>query len=184
MSVNHVRAARRTTLVAIATLAGGAMMLVAAKPWAGAPAMFGGPVISIETPVNPYDASVRGALLLVHTYHHGTKEHMPLTAKAEGLVDGQRRSLDLKLVRSSQAGTHGLHRQWGDKGIWTLLITATPENHGGGSVQAVVDIAADGEVARVRVPRTASNAYRLMTAAEVDRELRERARAPMAVGAR
>jgi len=181
MSVNNGRALRRTML---ASIAGGAMVLGAAKPWASAPAMFGGPVISIETPVNPFDASVRGAVLLVHTYHHGTREHMPLTGKAEGLVDGQRRSVDLKLVKSSQAGTHALHRQWGQKGIWTLLITATPENHGTGSVQAVINIAADGEVERVRVPRTASNAYRMLTTAEIDRDLQERARAQVRVGAR
>ena len=181
MSVNHGRTTRWTMLAAIA---GGAMVLGAAKPWASEPVVFGGPVISIESPVNPYDASVRGAVLLVHTYHHGNREHMPLTAKAEGLVDGQRRSVDLKLVKSSQTGTHALHRQWGDKGIWTLLITATPENHGSGSVQAVVNIAADGAVERVRVPRTASNAYRTLTAAEVDGELRERAKSAVAVGAR
>jgi hypothetical protein len=181
MSVNTARAARRTTLAAIAA---GALVLGAAKPWTDAAPTFGGPVISIETPVNPYDTSVRGAVLLVHTYHHGNKEHMPLTGKAEGLVDGQRRSVDLKLVKSAQAGTHALHRQWGDKGIWTLLITATPENHGGGSVQAVVNIAADGAVERVRIPRTATNGYRTLTAAEVDRDLRDRARTPVAVGAR
>ena len=181
MSVNHRRALRRTMLAAIV---GGAMVIGAAKPWASVASPFGGPVISIESPVNPYDPSVRGAVLLVHTYHHGDREHMPLTGRAEGLVDGQRRSLDLKLAKSSQAGTHALHKQWGDPGIWTLLITATPENHGGGSVQAAVDIGADGGIERVRVPRTASNAYRTLTAAEIDRDLRERAKTPMAVGAR
>ena len=180
MSVNRARATRRTMLAAIA---GGAMVLGAAKPWARAPAMFGGPWISIETPVNPFDASTRGAVLLVHTFHHGTKVNVPLNGTAEGLVDGQRRSVALKLVKSSQTGTYGLHRQWGDKGIWTLLINANALEHGGG-VQAVVNIADDGEVERVRVPRTASNGYRMLSAAEVERDLRDRAKTPTAVGAR
>jgi hypothetical protein len=180
MSVNHAHVARRTMLAAIV---GGAMVLGAAKPWSSGSAMFGGPVISIETPVNPFDTSVRGAVLLVHTYHHGTKVNMPLSGTAEGLVDGQRRSVGLTFVKSSQTGTHGVHRQWGDKGIWTLLVNANAGDHGG-VVQAVVNIAADGAVERVRVPRTATNGYRRLSAAEVDSELRERAKAPVAVGAR
>lgn len=169
---------------ALATIAGGAIVLGAATPWSPVrTALFGGPWISIETPVNPFDASTRGALLLVHTFHHGTPEDMAITGKAEGLVDGQRRSLSVSVDRSSRAGTYGVQRQWGDKGIWTLLITATPQEHPG-SIQAVVDIGASGEVARVNVPRTAQSMPRLLTAAEVDRDLRERAKAPVAVGVR
>jgi hypothetical protein len=139
----------------------------------------------VETPVNPFDNSTRGALLLVHTFHHGTPEFMTVVGKAEGLVDGQRRSMDFTLDKSSRDGTYGVQRQWGTKGIWTLLITATPPEHGGtSSIQAVVDIGAGGDVERVSVPRTAQSMPRLLTSAEVDRALRERAKTPVAVGAR
>ena len=39
--------------------------------------------ISIETPVNPYDASTRGAFLLVHAFHHGDAMASPVTGRAE-----------------------------------------------------------------------------------------------------
>ncbi|MDB4881355.1 MAG: hypothetical protein JWL95_121 [Gemmatimonadetes bacterium] len=183
MFVNSLRShtARWSTLVAIA---GGVLVLGAARPSARtSAAKFGGPWISIETPVNPFDNSTRGALLLVHTFHHGTPEDMPIVGKAEGLVDGQRRSVAFTVAKSSRTGTYGVHKQWGDKGIWTLLITATPLEHQS-SIQAVVDIGADGEVERVSVPRNAQSMPRMLTAAEVDRGLRERAKGPVAVGAR
>ena len=176
----RARVARRSILAAIA---GGALVLGAAKPWSSAVgSAFGGPWISIETPVNPSDPSTRGALLLVHTFHHGTPLDMAIAGKAEGLVDGQRRSIAFTATKSSKSGTYGVHKQWGDKGIWTLLITATTEHHG--SIQAVVNVGADGEVERVRVPRDARTAPRMLTVAEVDADLRARAKAPVAVGAR
>jgi hypothetical protein len=174
--------ARRTLArpLAIVAAIGAAVALTAAAPHGARPAaLFGGPWISVETPVNPYDASTRGALLLVHTFHHGTPTDMPLTGKAEGLVDGHRRSVALDLAKSSRPGTHAVRNQWGSKGLWTVVITATPhgDTHG---AQAVVDIGLDGQVSRVQVPThrpTAEGAaLRQLSATEIDRALRERAR--------
>lgn len=169
----RTRAARAATL---ATIAGAAVMLSAAAR-SVAP-MFGGPWISIESPANPYDEAMRGSVMLVHTFHHGTKVDMPLVGKAEGLVDGQRKSVSLTLTKGSQAGTHGVRNEWGAKGIWTVLLTATqPEPSA--SIQAVVDINADGTVGKVTVPNTAGRT-RLLSAAEIDQGLRERASARVA----
>jgi hypothetical protein len=180
VSSSRTIAQRSFTLAAIVA---GTMLLGAASPWREA-AKFGGPWISIETPVNPFDNSTRGALLLVHTFHHGTPESMPIVGKAEGLVDGQRRSMDIAVTKSSREGTYAVQRQWGTKGIWTLLITATPPEHGNSSIQAVVDVDANGEVGGVNVPRDARSMPRLLSLSEVDRTLRERAKTPVAVGAR
>jgi uncharacterized protein with GYD domain len=83
-------------------------------------------------------------------------------------------SLTPKAVRT---GTYVVRNTWGTKGTWSVLIVATqPEPKA--SIQAVVDVGADGSVSRVTLPQ------RMMTAADVDRSLRERAAAPVAVGAR
>ena len=176
MLLTRTRAARAAML---ATLGGATLMLSAARP---STAMFGGPWISIETPPNPYDATMRGSLMVVHTFHHGTKVDMPLVGKAEGIVDGQRRSVALALTKSAQAGTHGVRNQWGDKGTWTVVLTAT-QAEPQASIQAVVDINADGSVGKVNVPATAGRT-RLLSAAEIDRSLRERASVPTVVGGR
>jgi hypothetical protein len=177
MFLTRSRAARAAML---ATIGGATLMLSAATR--DATSMFGGPWISIEAPANPYDQAMRGSLMLVHTFHHGTKVDMPLVGKAEGLVDGQRRSVALTLAKGSQAGTHGVRNQWGEKGTWTVLLTAT-QHEPQASIQAVVDINADGTVGRVAVP-TSNGRYQLLSAAEIDRGLRARAGVPTVVGGR
>jgi hypothetical protein len=178
MFVTRTRAARAAVLATIA----GATLTLGAATRIPASSYFGGPWISIETPVNPYEASTNGALLLVHTFHHGIPVTLPLAAKAEGLVDGQRRSVAQTPTKSAQAGTYAVRNEWGNKGLWTLLLTAT-QGEPRGSIQAVVEIGADGQVSRVSVPRSGQGT-RLLTDAEVDRGLRERAKAPMVVGGR
>jgi len=146
-------------------------------------ALFGGPWISIESPVNPYVASQTGGLFVVHTYVHMNPSDLPVSGRAEGIVDGKRRTVPFKLTSSGQMGTYVVRREWGDKGIWTVLLTAMPEAKNGWSIQAVVNVGADGEIEKVSVPR-AGQRTRLLTDAEVEQGLRDRAKATVAVGAR
>jgi hypothetical protein len=145
--------------------------------------MFGGPWISIESPVNPYVASQTGGLFVVHTYVHMNPSDLPVTGRAEGLVDGKRRSVPFKLTNSGQMGTYVVRREWGEKGIWTVLVTAMPDAKNGWRIQAVVDVGADGAVEKVSVPRDGYTP-RVLTDADVERGLRDRAKAMLAVGAR
>ena len=167
----HMRAAM------LATLGGATLMLSAATSSSGSAWFKGGPWISIETPANPYDASTRGALFVVHTFHHAALTDMQLEGRAEGLVDGRRRTVPLTLGKAAQAGTYGVRNQWGTKGTWSVLLTAT-QPAPRVSIQAVVDVGADGAVARVTLPQ------RMQTAADIDRSLRERAGAALTVGRR
>src|SRR5258705_1084905 len=146
-------------------------------------AMFGGPWISIEAAVNPYVSTTNGALFLVHTFVHQNPSDLPVSGRAEGLVDGKRRCVPFTLNRTGQMGTYVVRREWGDKGIWTVLVTAMPEAKNGWSIQAVVNVGTDGEIERVSVPR-AGQGPRLLTNAEVEQGLRDRAKATVAVGAR
>ena len=166
-----------------ATMVAGLAAVTAATDTSRAASVFGGPWISIESPVNPYEPSTRGALLLVNTFHHGTPVDMPVVGKAEGLVNGERKSVALTLSKSSRTGTQAVRNQWGDKGTWTLLLSVMPAGNDSKGIQAVVDIESDGTVGRVTVPR-AGNSTRLLTAAEVDRALRARAGVPTVVGGR
>ena len=146
-------------------------------------AMFGGPWISIETPVNPYVASATGGLFVVHTWVHQNPSDLPVTGRAEGLVDGKRRSVSFKPASTGQMGTYVVRPEWGNKGIWTVLVTAMPEAKNGWSIQAVVDVGANGEIEKVSVPR-AGHTPRLLTDADVERGLQDRAKAMLAVSAR
>jgi hypothetical protein len=164
----------------LATLGGAALMLSAATR--SSTAMFGGPWISVEAPGNPYDNTTRGASFYVHTYRHTVPMDMTVTATAEGIVDGQRKSLPLTDAKSAQTGTYAVRNQWGNKGVWTVVVGATVGDLAV-NMQALVEIDADGEVGRVTVPHTGM-VPRVASVAEIERGLRDRARAPLTVGGR
>ena len=126
----------------------------------------GPPWISIEYPVNPYDATTRDAFLVVHSFHHGTPMNFPVSGTAEGLVNGQRKTVKLDFARTSRDGVFALNKQWSDQGEWTLLISVAqgPED----KVTAVVDLSRGGAaVASVRVPTRMQNNYRVPAAVAV-----------------
>ena len=157
---------RSFVLTAAVALATGAAPLLAGPPW-----------ISIEMPANPFDQASRGAFLLVHAFHHGTPMNFPVTGRAEGIVDGKRRTVPLRLERTSRSGVYAVRNQWGTAGVWTLVLTVT-QGPGDGAT-ALVDIAGDGTVAAVRVPtaRHREGEFpRAVTAAEVEAGLRARSR--------
>ena len=85
---------RITTLASCAGL-----VLVGAASLAAKPAVIKWPPwLSIESPVNPFDPTTRGAVLLVHAI---TREGPPavsaLSGSAEGIVNGARRTIPLRL---------------------------------------------------------------------------------------
>lgn len=141
------------------------------------PALAGPPWLSIELPANPYDRASRGAYLLVHTYHHGTSVGFPLTGSAEGIVNGERKSVALRFENTSRTGVYSLRNSWGNAGVWTLVITLRQSKHSGDQAQALVEIGANGEVARVRVPTRQTKEHLLpviASKAEIETALRAR----------
>ena len=165
----------------IATLGivlGTCAMIAATGPASARTAVAGPPWISIETPVNPYDASTRGAFLLVHAFHHGDPVAVPVTGTAEGVVNGERRTMTLAFTPTSRAGAYALRKQWSDAGVWTLVITV--HQHENDVAQALVEIGPDGEVSRVQVPTRVGERDmrfpRQISAQEIDATLRQRAR--------
>jgi hypothetical protein len=124
-------------------LAASSIVLIAASP------SFGPPCISIETPPNPFDATSRGAFLIVHTFHHGNVVASGVTGTAEGIVGGSRRSVALAFDTTSHRGSYALRKQWPDEGTWMLVINTGGHAQG---VTALVDIGPEGTASNVRVP--------------------------------
>ena len=86
------------SLAAVVTLAAA----TASPAWAGPP------WLSIEFPANPMNKSSQGAYLLVHTFHHEQVTSFTVEARAEGLVNGERKTLPLKLERTDREGVYAL----------------------------------------------------------------------------
>jgi hypothetical protein len=135
----------------------------------------GPPWISIEYPVNPYDATTRDAFLVVHAFHHGNPMAFPVSGTAEGLVNGQRRTIPLEFQKASRAGEYALRKQWPNEGTWTLVLKVA---QGDDAVSAIVDLAADGQVAKVNVPTRQERGWTVparVVMADIDAALRSRA---------
>jgi hypothetical protein len=157
-------------LVPAAALAGVLAMAPPPSAW------FGPPWISIEYPPSPYDATTRDAYLLVHAFHHGTPANFPISGTAEGLVKGERKSIQLSFRQTTRDGTYALKKQWPADGIWTLLITVS---QGGDDdvACAIVEIGTGGQVAAVSVPTEDRGSWRVprkVTVADLEAGLRSR----------
>ena len=154
----------RTRSLAVAALAS---VLFAAPALASK----GPPWISIELPANPYDRSTRDAFLLVHSFHHGTAMGFIVTGTAEGMVNGERRSLKLDFAETSREGVYALKRSWPQEGTWTLVIKANqgPDD----AATAVVDLGPDGDVAAMQ--RGSWTVPAPVSLDEIDAALRSRA---------
>ncbi len=157
---------RTYKLLALSTLLAVTAFAKAGPPW-----------ISIEYPGNPYSQD-RDAYLFVHTFHHGTPVPNPVSGTAEGIVQGERRTVALKFGSTSRPGVYSLAKQWANEGTWTLVIAGTQGAGESNTVYAVVELGSDGRVASVRVPTVRKGAHilpALVQMSEIDAALRERA---------
>jgi hypothetical protein len=87
-----------------------------------------------------------------------------ITATAEGIVDGARRSIPLRVVAGETAGTFAVSHDWPQKGVWVVNLTG----HCGNAIaSALVPIGPNGFLRESSkfFPRTA-------TAAEVELALK------------
>lgn len=138
-------------------------------------AIAGPPWIAIEYPVNPHDPATRDAFMTVRTYHHGDLVGHELTGTAEGLVNGQRRSMRLDIRRLPQTGAYAVRWQKPAQGSWVLVVSSRQE--GKHMATAVVTVDNAGRVARVTVPSRSMEGGRwqvprAVAAAEVNAILR------------
>lgn len=85
----------------------------------------GGFWVSIQTPSTVKDAAARNAVVLVRADGCHNPADAVITGTAEGLVNGVRRSIPLKLDPVSQPGTYAVAPQWPADGVWVLKFNAT-----------------------------------------------------------
>ena len=152
-----------------------ALATVLAVPTVTTVAHAGPPWISIELPANPYDRATKGAFLVVHAFHHGTPVGFPVVGKAEGIVNGQRKTVELKFDRGERDGTFVLRNNWGNEGEWTLVISVMQAEND--AATALVQVSG-AKVVGVDVPTEQRGEWKVpkkVTLAEVEATLKERA---------
>ncbi|HEV8234449.1 MAG TPA: hypothetical protein VGP84_07610 [Gemmatimonadaceae bacterium] len=131
------------------------------------------PWLSIESPVNPFDPTARGAALLVHAvFREGQAQISDVSGTAEGIVNGSRRSIALRFDSTGRPGVFAVRRQWPSDGTWLLRIALR-------QTTAIVTLDRGGNVASVRVPTELASGNQIprpVAAREIDSTLAEAAR--------
>lgn len=104
-------------------------LLGAHAPVESAPTAYGPPWISVEMPANPLDPNTREAAFVVRTYRHSQPEATTLTGTAEGVVDGERRSVPLTFQSTGRPGVFAVDQSWSETGAWVLAISTGERVH-------------------------------------------------------
>src|SRR5688500_13581447 len=142
-----------------------ALLLTAATP-----AVAGPPWIAVEYPANPLHPDSRGALVFVHTFHHGDARAFPLTGYAEGIVDVRRVRPELTVSATYRPGVRAVRGDLDDGTAWVLVLTMTDtETHILESM--LVALNADRALTAVDIPFATSDEWdepRAATAEQID----------------
>ena len=151
----------------LALLFGAALTLTTVTP-----AFAGPPWISAEYPSNPFHPDTKGALLLIHTFHHGAAMQFPISGVAEGIVKGRRQSVPLQLKSTYREGVYAVRGDLPKDGNWALVVTM---GDGDAKATLLASLGRDGEVLAVNVPHDMKNGWivpRAATPAEIDAALK------------
>jgi len=149
---------------------GGALLLAMSSS-----ALAGGFQLSVETPSSSSDPQMKDAVLVARTYGCHQPADAKLSATAEGLVNGARKSVALEL-RSIGSGVYAIKQQWPSEGTWVLALSGA---YNGMTSSVLVELGPNGKV----LPGTrldegavkgvhSRSARRQWVAAEIDTALR------------
>lgn len=114
--------------------------LVTASVWAlalGTLAYGGGYWLETANPAASTDPAARGAIALVRAVGCGEPSKSTVTASAEGLVKGERKSVPLQVVALSSPGVYALKGDLPGEGAWVLSIAGTYLNANAGAILPV-----------------------------------------------
>ena len=128
-------------------------------------ALAGGFSLAIGNPVAGQDFRAKNAAFVVRTEGCAEPAKAQVSGVAEGIVNGARRSVPLKLLTLPAPGVYAVQRQWPSEGVWVVSLTGS---YSGATTSAIVPIGQQGFI------RESSKFYpRSATAAEIEASLKE-----------
>jgi hypothetical protein len=77
-----------------------------------------------ELKTNP-EAMSKNAVVAAHITACHSPEKTEVTATAEGIVNGKRQTIPLKVIHLSEPGAFAVAHQWPREGTWTVKMIAT-----------------------------------------------------------
>jgi hypothetical protein len=102
----------------------------------------GGFYLSLEKPTRAGTLQAKDAVLLVRPYGCHQPEDALISATAEGLVKGQRETIQLQLHPASK-GVYAIKQQWPTGGVWLVAVRGS---YLGAHRAVLLELAPDGTV--------------------------------------
>jgi hypothetical protein len=121
--------------------------------------------LQVGPPVAGNGQGAKSSLLVVRPSGCVNPATVQITATAEGIVDGARRSIPLRLTPMPTPGVHAIAKEWPNGGVWIMSLAGTCA---GKTAGVIVSLGESGEYHRDAVKHLAHAA----TASEIDASLR------------
>jgi hypothetical protein len=103
--------------------------------WAcGALVLAEGFTFTIGSPVASQDFHLKAAAFVFRTQGCTDPARSQISGTAEGLVNGARRSVALKVVASSKPGVYAVYQNWPAEGGWVVNLKGTCANASAGAI--------------------------------------------------
>jgi hypothetical protein len=85
----------------------------------------GGFALQLGKPSANPEAQAKNAVLVVRGYACAAPEKTTISATGEGVVNGRRESIPLKLIPLSGESTYAVTREWPTQGKWVISVVQT-----------------------------------------------------------
>ena len=101
---------------------------------AAALALAEGFMFRIGSPVASQDYQAKGAAFVFRTEGCAEPARSQIGGTAEGLVNGGRRSVALKVIAMSRPGVYAVYQNWPGEGDWVVILKGTCANASAGAI--------------------------------------------------
>jgi hypothetical protein len=105
-----------------------------------APLFAGALLLEVGSPAANQEALAKRAVLVARITACHSPEKTTVTATAEGLVNGMRQSIPLKVISLSPAGTFAVAQEWPEQGTWAVKMIATNPDYKNYATSVVVPV--------------------------------------------
>jgi hypothetical protein len=111
-----------------------------------APVFAGALTLQIDDAQATPEAVAKNAVVVAHITACHSPEKTKVTATAEGLANGRRQTIPLKVMNLSAPGTFAVAREWPRQGAWTVTMIATNPDYKNYATSVVVPVRNDTAV--------------------------------------
>jgi hypothetical protein len=108
-----------------------------------APLFAGALTLQVDNTRSNPEAIAKNAVVVAHITACHSPEKTTVTATAEGVVNGRRQTIPVKVINLSRPGAFAVSRQWPPQGTWTVKMVATNPDYPNYATSLVVPVKTD-----------------------------------------